>query len=164
MAYNITTTAGAAITTVADGTVNSSATSLTLIGKNYAGYGIFLNENYVGLLEHFAATTAPTAPLTGQLWYDSANQVLKVYNGSAWKPLSTSNSTSSTPSTAITGDLWWDTTNSQLKAYSGTEWVVQQVILLLNSISQVSWLQLLVKTLHLLHKHLFQDSQQLYQV
>jgi hypothetical protein len=124
MAYNITTTAGAAITTVADGTVNSSATSLTLIGKNYAGYGIFLNENYVGLLEHFAATTAPTAPLTGQLWYDSANQVLKVYNGSAWKPLSTSNSTSSTPSTAITGDLWWDTTNSQLKAYSGTEWVV----------------------------------------
>lgn len=124
MAYNITTTAGAAITTVADGTVDSSATSLTLVGKNYAGYGVFLNQNYVKLLEHFANSTAPTAPLSGQLWYDSGNQVLKVYNGSAWKPLSTSNSTSSTPSTAITGDLWWDTTNSQLKAYSGTEWIV----------------------------------------
>lgn len=124
MAYNITTTAGAAITTVADGTVNSSATSLTLVGKNYAGYGVFLNENYVKLLEHFANSTAPTAPLTGQLWYDSANTVLKVYNGTAWKPLSTSNSTGSTPATAITGDLWWDTTNSQLKAYSGTEWIV----------------------------------------
>ena len=124
MAYNITTTAGAAITTVADGTVDSSATSLTLVGKNYAGYGVFLNQNYVKLLEHFANSTAPTAPLAGQLWYDSANTVLKVYNGSAWKPLSTSNSTGSTPSTAITGDLWWDTTNSQLKAYSGTEWIV----------------------------------------
>lgn len=124
MAYNITTTAGAAITTVADGTVNSSATSLTLVGKNYAGYGVFLNQNYVKLLEHFANSTAPTAPLAGQLWYDSANTVLKVYNGSAWKPLSTSNSTGSTPATAITGDLWWDTTNSQLKAYSGTEWIV----------------------------------------
>ena len=124
MAYNITTTAGAAITTVSDGTVDSSATSLTLVGKNYAGYGVFLNQNYVKLLEHFANSTAPTAPLAGQLWYDSANTVLKVYNGSAWKPLSTSNSTGSTPSTAITGDLWWDTTNSQLKAYSGTEWIV----------------------------------------
>ena len=49
MAYTITTTAGATLASIADGTVNSTNTSLTLIGKNYAGYGIFLNENYIKL-------------------------------------------------------------------------------------------------------------------
>ena len=53
MAYTITTTAGATLASIADGTVNSTNTSLTLIGKNYAGYGIFLNENYIKLLENF---------------------------------------------------------------------------------------------------------------
>ena len=33
MAYTITTTAGATLASIADGTVNSTATSLTLIGK-----------------------------------------------------------------------------------------------------------------------------------
>ena len=65
MTYTVTTTSGAVIATVADGTVNTTASSLTLIGKNYAGYGIFLNENYVQLLENFNNSTAPSAPLTG---------------------------------------------------------------------------------------------------
>ena len=80
MAYTITTTAGTTLASIADGTVNSTATSLTLIGKNYAGYGIFLNENYVKLLENFNSSTEPSAPLKGQLWFDSTNQLLKVYN------------------------------------------------------------------------------------
>ena len=69
------------ITVVADGTIDATL-DLKLIGKNYAGYGIFLNENYVKLLENFYNSTAPTAPLAGQLWYDSTNNLLKVYNGS----------------------------------------------------------------------------------
>jgi hypothetical protein len=40
---------------------------MTLIGKNYAGYGDFLDENFIHLLENGANTTAPGAPLTGQL-------------------------------------------------------------------------------------------------
>jgi len=127
MSYTVTTTAGATIATVADGTVNTTATSLTLIGKNYAGYGIFLNENYVQLLENFSNSTAPTAPLTGQLWYDSTNDILKVYNATTntWKPISSSISQSTAPSASIsvTGDIWWDTTNAQLKVWSGSSWV-----------------------------------------
>ena len=87
MSYTVTTTAGVTLASVADGTVNTTSVSLTLIGKNYAGYGIFLNENYVKLLENFYNSTAPSAPLPGQLWYDSTNSILKVYTGSIWKPV-----------------------------------------------------------------------------
>ena len=127
MAYTVTKTNGTVITTVADGTVNTTSTSLTLIGKNYAGYGIFLNENYVQLLENFSHTTPPTAPLTGQLWYDNVNDILKVYNADTniWKPISSSITSSTAPSAAIsvTGDIWWDTTNAQLKIWSGSAWI-----------------------------------------
>ena len=30
------------------------------------------------------SATAPASPQTGALWYDSANVLLKVWNGSAW--------------------------------------------------------------------------------
>jgi hypothetical protein len=127
MAYTVTTTNGTVITTVADGTVNTTSTSLTLIGKNYAGYGIFLNENYVKILENFSNTTPPTAPLTGQLWYDNVNDILKVYNAATnvWKPISSSISQSTAPSASIsvTGDIWWDTANAQLKVWSGAAWI-----------------------------------------
>ena len=123
MAYTITTTAGATLASIADGTVNSTATSLTLIGKNYAGYGIFLNENYIKLLENFTNTSAPTAPLTGQLWYDSTNALLKVYNGSIWKPISSSASGTSQPTSPIIGDLWYDSANAQLKVWSGAAYI-----------------------------------------
>ena len=123
MAYPITKTDGTQIGTIADGTVNTSATSLTLIGKNYAGYGNFLNENYIKLLENFAYTNAPSAAITGQLWFDTGALVLKVYNGSQWKPISSSASAAVAPTSPVTGDLWWDSTNAQLKVWSGTAWI-----------------------------------------
>ena len=125
MAYPITKTDGTSLGTIADGTVNSSFTSLTLIGKNYAGYGNFLNENYVKLLENFSYNVAPTAPLTGQLWFDNSALVLKVYNGSVWKSISSSVSQLTAPSaaTSVTGDIWWDTTFAQLKVWSGSAWI-----------------------------------------
>lgn len=124
MAYNITTTAGTTLATIADGTVNKSATSLTLIGKNYAGYGNFLNDNYIKLLENFAYITSPNNPLSGQLWYDSGNSVLKVYNGtSGWKTIASSVSQAAAPGAPQVGDMWWDTTNLQLKVWGGVTWV-----------------------------------------
>jgi hypothetical protein len=124
MSYTITTTSGTTIATVADGTVNNSNTSLTLIGKNYAGYGVFLNENFVKLLENFSYGTPPATPLTGQIWYDTSVGVLKVYTGSNWKAISSSASGATSPVNPVIGDLWWDSTNSQLKVWSGTTWVI----------------------------------------
>ena len=43
MAYTINLTDGTIFATIADGTINTSS-SMTLIGKNYAGYGDFLDE------------------------------------------------------------------------------------------------------------------------
>ncbi len=123
MSYTITTTAGVTLATITDGTVNTTTTSLTLIGKNYAGYGIFLNENYVKLLENFANGIAPSAPLTGQLWYDSSASVLKIYSGTTWKSISSSSTSATQPSNPIVGDIWWDSVNGQLKVWSGAVWV-----------------------------------------
>jgi hypothetical protein len=125
MAYTINKTSGAILATVSDGTVDTT-TNLTLVGKNYAGYGEFLNENFVKLLENFSNSTAPGTPLLGQLWWDSSAAVLKVYNTSGWKSIvsTTVAAFSSAPTNVIVGDMWWDTTNVQLKVYNGSSFVV----------------------------------------
>ena len=119
MAYTVNKTNGSVLATVSDGTIDTS-TDLVFVGKNYAGYGEFLNENYVKLLENFANTSAPAAPVAGQMWWDSSGNLLKVYTGSAFKTVSSSTASGSAPSSSVTGDLWWDTTNGQLKVYNGT--------------------------------------------
>jgi hypothetical protein len=80
MAYTINLTDGTIFAVVADGTINTDS-SQTIVGKNYAGYGEFLGENFIHLLENAANTSAPGDPLTGQLWYDKTNNIIKVYNG-----------------------------------------------------------------------------------
>ena len=47
MAYNITLTNGTPLLTLQDGTEDSTTTSLNLIGRNYTGFGLFFNENFV---------------------------------------------------------------------------------------------------------------------
>jgi hypothetical protein len=122
MSYTINLTNGTIFATIPDGTINTSS-SMILVGKNYAGYGEFLDENFVHLLENSSNTTAPGAPLTGQLWWDSGNGLLKVYNGTTFKTISAATSSSTAPTGNVTGDLWYDTTNSLLKVWTGTAWL-----------------------------------------
>ena len=125
MAYTINLTDGSIFATIADGTINTSS-SMTLVGKNYAGYGEFLDENFIHLLENASNTTAPGAPLTGQIWWDSGNGILNVYNGSAWKRIGGATASATAPSGATSeqGDLWYDSTNAQLKVYTGAAWLL----------------------------------------
>jgi len=117
MSYTIKNTDGTTLLLLADGTVDEITTSLALIGKNYNGFGEFLNNNFVKLLGNSANTTAnpPVSPLKGQLWYDTSKQRLQVYDG-AFKSVSGA-IVSSTQPDLVEGDLWWDTTNNQLKIY-----------------------------------------------
>ena len=123
MAYTINLTDGNVFATVNDGTVNT-ASSVTLVGKNYAGYGEFLDENFIQMLENFAKTTAPAAPLTGQLWFNKTNNLMNVYNGTAFKTLSITTASASAPSSNVQGDLWYDTTLQQLNVYTGASFLV----------------------------------------
>ena len=123
MAYTINLTDGTVFATISDGTINT-ASSMILVGKNYAGYGEFLDENFIHLLENGSNTTAPAAPLTGQLWWDKTNNLLKVYNGSIFKTISAATASATQPASNVTGDLWYDTTNQQLKVWTGAAFLV----------------------------------------
>jgi hypothetical protein len=129
MAYTINLTDGTVFATIADGTVNTTAgfatgAPLTLVGKNYAGYGEFLDENFIRLMENGSSTTQPPAPLTGQLWWDKTNTLLKVYTGTTFKNIGSATASATQPSSNVTGDLWYDTTNQQLKVYTGAAFLV----------------------------------------
>lgn len=119
MAYTIKNADGSTLLLLADNTVDKTTTSLDLIGRNVNLYGSFINNNFVKLLENFANSNPPANPQTGQLWYDTTSERLKVYSINSFKSVSGAIVATTQPSTLVTGDLWWDTTNRQLKLYSG---------------------------------------------
>jgi hypothetical protein len=123
MAYTINLTDGTIFATIADGTINTDS-SMILVGKNYAGYGEFLDENFIHLLENGSNTVAPGAPLVGQLWWDKSANTMKVYNGTVFKTIGSATASASAPTSNVTGDLWFDTTNQQLKCWNGTSFIL----------------------------------------
>jgi len=124
MAYKINNTFGTLLVTLADGTIDTSTTDLSLIGKGYAGFGESLNENFVKLLENFNNTSAPANKITGQIWYDQTNQRLNVYTGTKFKPVGGPTNSTSQPDNAVLGDAWFDTANSQYYVYNGSAWTL----------------------------------------
>lgn len=119
MAYQINKTDGTVVATVADGQIDTLSTDLTLIGKNYSGFGEALNENFIKLLENFASTTRPNQPVRGQIWFDVSELKLKVYSGTEFLPVSSATIASIQPSTLGVGDLWFNSVDSQLYFYDG---------------------------------------------
>jgi hypothetical protein len=120
MAYQINKTDGTIVATVADGQIDDRSTAITLIGKNYSGFGEIFNENLIQLLENFADSTPPDNPIRGQIWFDSSQSKLKVYNGLDFVPVSSATISGSQPSTLATGDLWYDNVRQQLFFFDGT--------------------------------------------
>ena len=125
MSYTIIKTNGTTLGTILDGTINTSFSSLTLIGRNYANYGEIIANDLVALVENFAFSSSPPNPLAGQLWFDTTGGGrLKVYTGTAFKVISSATVSSSAPAGAISGDLWFDTTYSQLYVYDGASFIL----------------------------------------
>ena len=124
MAYKINNTFGTLLVTLADGTIDTTTTDLSLFGKGYAGFGEKLNENLVALLENFNNTSAPPKGVQGQLWFDQTNKQINVYDGTKWKPTGSPSNSTSAPANAVQGDLWFDTANTQLYVYTGTVWTL----------------------------------------
>ena len=113
MAYTIVKSDGTVLTTIADGTINTTSTSLGLPGRNYAGYGQSLDTNFVHAMENFADSTPPANPLRGQLWYNTNANTLCVcpadgtVTASSWITLAQSGGSGTTTfgSVTVTGNL-----------------------------------------------------------
>lgn len=113
MAYTIVKSDGTVLTTIADGTINTTSTSLGLPGRNYAGYGQTLDTNFVHQVENFADNVPPANPLRGQLWYNTNNSTLYVCptdgesNANAWLSLTATSSGGNTTfgNVSVTGNI-----------------------------------------------------------
>ena len=98
MAYTIIRSDGTTLTTIADGTINTSSTSIGLPGRNFSGYGQTLDTNLVRMTENFANISPPPNPIRGQLWFNTTNGQLNVCpadgttNAAAWYTLTTTSS------------------------------------------------------------------------
>ncbi|NBP58147.1 hypothetical protein EBU71_16745, partial [bacterium] len=113
MAYTINKTDGTVLTDVLDNNIDRITTDLTLVGKNTANYGEYVNENFVKLLENFANSEPPRAPLKGQIWYDTSEDKLKFFTGTEFKEFSRP-FVSSTEPNLQPGDLWINNNTRQL--------------------------------------------------
>ena len=129
MPYTIDSYDGNTTFTVSDGTVDSTNTSLKLLGQNYRGYGEIVAEDFLHLLENFANTSAPTNPIHGQIWYDkstgsgAANKgyKLKFYDSasSTWKMGANLAPATTAPNNPSVGDLWWAETTGEMRLKFG---------------------------------------------
>jgi hypothetical protein len=121
MTYNINKTDGSLLAEIVDSSVDTTATDLSLIGKNVTGYGQFINENFVKLLENFSSTAAPGNPITGQIWFDLTENRLKVYDGNSFKIASGPIVSPNAPLSPSQGDFWIDSKENQLYFYDGVD-------------------------------------------
>ena len=122
MSYRINKTDGTILVDLIDGTIDTSASDITLIGRNYKGFGELINENFVKMLENFASSSAPANPLRGQLWYDTSENRLKVYNGTAFS--TNGIIVANTQPNLATGDIWINSLTNQMSFFDGTDLVL----------------------------------------
>lgn len=119
MPYYIYKTDGSLLTEIVDSNIDQVATDLTLIGKNVTGYGEYINDNFVRLLENFSSTSEPSNPIVGQLWFDTSDSRLKVYDGTGFRIGSGPIVAGTPPLSPIQGDFWIDNNENVLYFYTG---------------------------------------------
>jgi hypothetical protein len=106
--------------------INTTDTSLNLIGRGYPNYGQKTAENFLHLLENFSNSTAPVNPIQGQLWFDNSTNKLKINTtatGQQWAPAGGVWQQGADPVSTSTnlvshGDIWVNTSNGILSIYS----------------------------------------------
>lgn len=123
MPINIFKYDGTLLTTVADGTIDTTHSTLKFPGTGYQNYAPPIMENILWTMQNFAGSTQPTLPLTGQTWFDTTSNLLKVYTGSTWQAAGGVLVSSTTPSNpANIGAFWYDNVNMQMYVWNGTAW------------------------------------------
>lgn len=59
-------------------------------GHRTSGWGEVLFQNMVNNAQNYAGPTAPTSPFVGQLWYDTANDLLMIRQFASWSIVNSS--------------------------------------------------------------------------
>ena len=121
MAYQLNRTDGTLLVDLVDGTIDVDSTDLTLVGRNYSGFGEFINENFIRLLENFSGSSNPNFPLRGQLWHDTNEGRLKIFDGEQWIPAAAPFVQNTRPNNLNLGDFWIDDYRNQLYFYDGSD-------------------------------------------
>lgn len=122
MPYTINKYSGIELVVLDDGTIDTT-TSLGLVGRNYVGYGETQNENFVFLLENFANDTPPARPLSGQTWFNTANNLLHTYDGTKWIVVGSAVISETPPEGPPGGAFWFKSPTNSLHVYNGDRWV-----------------------------------------
>lgn len=123
MSYSIRYSNPNKIIVVQDNALNSE-TSISFVGKDYTNYAPVIAESFLHLLENFANSTQPINPLPGQLWFNTRDNTLSVFNRALnWKSIGLITTGGFIPTNPVAGELWADTVNNQVKLYTGTEWI-----------------------------------------
>tara|TARA_B110000503_G_scaffold129783_1_gene202383 strand:- start:15442 stop:17301 length:1860 start_codon:yes stop_codon:yes gene_type:complete len=123
MSYKLNKTDGELLVELADGVIDTVTTDITLVGKNYKGFGEFLNENFIKLMENFAGTGVPGSPLVGQMWYDTGEARMKLYDGIAFRSAGGPIISNVRPN-MVAGDIWIDNENNKMYFFDGTDLVL----------------------------------------
>lgn len=124
MTYSVQNTDGSKTINVAASQVNSSF-SVALVGRNVSGYGQYFVQNSIRHLENFASTSAPSDSvlLTGQIWYDKNESVMRVYDGSGWRRMSATVSATAPSGGVASGTQYYSTVDDKLQIHNGTGFV-----------------------------------------
>lgn len=123
MSYKLNKTDGSLLTDLIDGQIDTSSTNLVLVGRNYEGFGEYINENFIKVLENFSNTAPPSNPLEGQLWWDVTGKRLQVFNGEEWK-ISGGPFVTNTQPQMVAGDMWINSETQQIYFYDGSNLVL----------------------------------------
>jgi hypothetical protein len=121
MAYTVYKNTNTVLTTIEVGETDDQSCSLTLVGKNVNNYGEYVNQNFVDLLTNFSGTTEPEVPQEGQLWFNSDEKRVYVYEGLRFEPVTGAIVTATTAalSQPSYGDIVFETTSGQMFVYDG---------------------------------------------
>jgi len=120
MAYIVNKRDGTVVATVADGTIDTTSTSLIILGKGFNNYGEIVAEDWVHLMEHFSNATPPANELRGQLWHDTVTDKIKVNVSNVqgnpdWVIIGSAFVSATEPVTEFgIGGFWFDTTDNSL--------------------------------------------------